>query len=377
MNPRPVASLPELKLLGSLSPSRFTAIEACVLKEACSGGKNSNLLPRYPKSFLGTIAHRMVELGAKGLLIGEQENPAVVWDKLVSEEEARIAQNSIESHLVPLKRSCTEYFLIRARAIRAASQLASSASLPRNTAGQSVGGLGYEIGVSSEDGFVKGRIDAVTIDDGALTISDYKTGAILLEDAGGTQIKPEYEAQLKLYAAVYNKTYGRWPDRLLLLNLQGKDFEVTFSREECDLLLARAKEIFEKTNDRIQFALQNGNTASLANPSPAVCRFCAFRPGCRSYCEARQTQPSAEWPHDVWGKVETRTVSSIGLWAACMSECSVPGEKAVIRRLSGGSRHPHFQAAQLGTAIAAFGLRKEGGSETYAESPTTVVYRLD
>ena len=377
MNPRPVTNLPSPKILGSISPSRFTAIEACILKEASSGGKNSNLLPRFPKGFLGTVAHKLVEMGAKGLLTDEQENPAVVWDKLVSEEETRIAQNTIEAHLVPLKRSCAEYFLIRARAIRAASQLASSTSLPKNAVSQSADGLGYEICVSSKDGFVKGRIDAVTIDDGALTISDYKTGAILLEDAGVTQIKPEYEAQLKLYAAVYHGTYGRWPDRLLLLNLQGKDFEVAFTREECDLLLARAKEMFEKTNILIQVALQNGNTGSLANPSPAVCRFCAFRPGCKSYCEARQTQPDAEWPHDVWGKIETKTVSSIGLWAACLSGCSVAGEKAVIRRLSGGSRHPHFQEASQGSAIAAFGLRKEGGSETYAESPTTVVYRLD
>lgn len=376
MNPRPVTALPTPKLLGSISPSRFTAIEACVLKEACSGGKNSNLLPRFPKGFLGTVAHKLVEMGAKGLLTGEQGSPAVVWEKLVTEEETRIAQNLIEAHLIPLKRSCAEYFLIRARAIRAASQLASSVSLPRNAASQPADGLGYEIGVSSEDGIVKGRIDAVTVVDGALTISDYKTGAILLEDAGVTQIKPEYEAQLKLYAAVYHRTYGRWPDRLLLLNLQGKDFEVTFSREECDLLLVRAKEMFERTNNRIQVALQHGNAASLANPSPAVCRFCAFRPGCKSYCEARQSQPDAGWPRDIWGRIETKTVSSIGLWAACLSECSVPGEKAVIRRLSGGSRHPQFQEAAQGSAVAAFGLRKEGGSETYAESPTTVVYRF-
>src|ERR1043166_3852144 len=339
MNPRPVTTLSLPKLLGSISPSRFTAIEACMLKEACGAGKNTNLLPRFPKGFLGTVAHKLVELGAKGLLAGEQSSPSIMWDKLVAEEETRIKQSPLDAHLVPLRRSCVEYFLIRARAIRAASQLASSTSLPKNAISQSVDGLGYEIGVSSGDGFVKGRIDAVTIHDGALTISDYKTGAILLEDSGVTQIKPEYEAQLKLYAAVYHETYGRWPDRLLLLNLQGKDFEVTFSREEFNLLLARAKEAFEKTNNRIQVALQNENTASLANPSPAVCRFCPLRPGCKPYCEARQTQPDAGWPHDVWGKIETKTVSSIGMWATCLIESSVPGEKAVIRRLSGGSRH--------------------------------------
>lgn len=139
----------------------------------------------------------------------------------------------------------------------------------------------------------------------------------------------------------------------------------------------KIKELAEQLQDsRIQAALQHGDTASLANPSPAACRFCALRPGCKSYCEARQARPDAEWPNDVWGKIETKTVSSIGLWAACLSDCSVPGEKAVIRRLSCGSRHSCFQKAALRTAIAAFGLRKEGGSETYAESPTTVVYSL-
>lgn len=377
MNPRPVTALPSPKLLGSISPSRFTAIEACILKEACSGGKNSNLLPRFPKGFLGTVAHKMVEMGAKGLLTGEQGNPELAWDKLVSEEEARIAQNPIEAHLVPLRRSCAEYFLIRARAIRAASQLAGSTILPRNAASKPADGLGYEICVSSEDGIVKGRIDAVTIDDGALTISDYKTGAILLEDAGVTQIKPEYEAQLKLYAAVYHKTYGRWPDRLLLLNLQGKDFEVMFNREECDLLLVRAKEVFAKTNSRIQVALQHETAASLANPSPTVCRFCTLRPGCQAYCEARLAQPEAEWPQDIWGGIETKTISSLGLWAVCLVDSSVPGQKAVIRRLTGGTRHLQLQNVGPGVKIAAYGLRKEGNSETYSESPTTVIYRLE
>jgi hypothetical protein len=377
MNPRPVASLPELKLLGSLSPSRFTAIEACILKEACGGGKNSNLLPRYPKSFLGTIAHKLVEMGARGMLAGNPGSTAAVWDKLVAEEEARMAQTTIESHLVPLKRSCVEYFLIRARAIRAASQLAESASLSGGSGSQPADGLGYEIGVSSRDGTVKGRIDAVTMNEGALVISDYKTGAILLEEGGDSQIKPEYEAQLRLYAAIYHETYGLWPDRLLLLNLQGRDFEIPFSRPECERLLVDARETFEKTNVKIQAALQHGDASLLASPSPKACRFCAFRPGCKAYCDVRQAQPDAEWPHDIWGRIETKSVSSLGLWAACLDDSSVPGQKAVIRRLSGGARHPQFQDAALGTAIAAFGLRKEGGSETYAESPTTVVYRLD
>jgi hypothetical protein len=377
MNPQPVATLPALKLLGSLSPSRFTSIEACVLKEACGSNKNSNLLPRYPKGFLGTIAHKLVEMGAKGALTGNQDEAAVVWDGLVAEEEARLAQNAIENHLVPLKRSCAEYFLIRARAIRATSQLAESVSLPRGLGAPSTKGLGYEIGVSSNDGTVKGRIDAVTINEGALTISDYKTGAILLEEGGVSQIKPEYEAQLKLYAAIYYETYGRWPDRLLLLNLQGKDFEIPFSRLECERLLTDAKETFEKTNGKIQVALQHGDASSLASPSPKTCRFCAFRPGCKAYCDARQAQPDAEWPHDVWGRIETKSASSLGLWAVCLGDSSVSGQKAVIRRLSSGTRHPQFQEADQGAAIAAFGLRKEGNSETYSESPTTVIYRLD
>jgi CRISPR/Cas system-associated exonuclease Cas4 (RecB family) len=374
MTPSPVASLPTPRLLGSLSPSRFTAIEACILKETCGG--NAKLLPRYPKGFLGTIAHRMVEMGAKGLLTGKQGDPAAMWDKLVAEAEIGIAQDSIEAHLAPLKRSCAEYGLIRARTIRAASQLAASGPLSGGAGSTAAEGLGYEIGVSSKDGAVKGRIDAVTVIEGVLTISDYKTGAVLLEEGGLTQIKPEYETQLKLYAAIYYETYGRWLDRLLLLNLQGSYFEIPFSRPECEHLLEIAKDTLQKTNDRIRMALQQKDALPLANPSPKTCRFCTLRPGCKAYCEARHAQLDAEWPHDLWGRIETKTVSSLGLWAACLNDSSAHGEKAVIRRLSGGTRHPQFQEAAPGVTIAAFGLRKEGCSETYTESPTTVVYRL-
>ena len=88
MNPRPVTALQSPKLLGSISPSRFTAIEACILKEACSGGKHSNLLPRFPKGFLGTVAHKMVEMGAKGLLTGEQGNPVSERSKPANRERS-------------------------------------------------------------------------------------------------------------------------------------------------------------------------------------------------------------------------------------------------------------------------------------------------
>ena len=315
-------------------------------------------------------------MGAKGLLTGKHGDPAAMWDKLVAEEEIGIAQNSIEAHLVPLKRSCAEYGLIRARTIRAASQLAASGPLSGGAGSPPAEGLGYEIGVSSKDGAVKGRIDAVTLTEGVLIISDYKTGAVLLEEGGLTQIKPEYETQLKLYAAIYYETYGRWPDRLLLLNLQGSYFEIPFSRLECEHLLEIAKDTLQKTNDRIRMALQQTDAFALANPSPKTCRFCTLRPGCKAYCEARHAQLDAEWPHDLWGRIETKTVSSLGLWAACLNDSSARGEKAVIRRLSGGTRHPQFQEAAPGVSIAAFGLRKEGCSETYTESPTTVVYRL-
>ena len=375
MNPQTVASLPKPKLLSSLSPSRFTAIEACVLKEAIGG--NANLLPRYPKGFLGSIAHKLVEMGAKGQLTGEQGATASVWDNLVAAQESRLAESAIESHLVPLKRSCVEYFLMRSRAIRAATRLADSTSLSVGRGGQPVEGLGYGVGVSSKDGAVKGRIDAVTAAGGVITISDYKTGAVLLEEGGVSQIKPEYEAQLKLYAAIYFETYGRWPDRLLLLNLQGRDFEINFNRAECGSLLEIAREMLKKTNNRIQAALQQEDASSLASPSPATCRFCALRPGCHAYCGARLAQPQTEWPHDVWGGIETKTVSSLGLCAVCLADSSVPGQKAVIRRLTGGVRHPQLQNAGQGAKIAAFGLRKEGNSETYSESPTTVIYRLD
>ncbi len=375
MNPQPVAPLPEPKLLGSLSPSRFTAIGACVLKEAIGG--NTHLLPRYPKGFLGSIAHKLVEMGAKGQFTGAQADPAAVWDGLVAGQESKLAESAIESHLVPLKRSCAEFFLIRSRAIRAATRLAESAALSAGRGSQPVAGLGYEVGVSSQDGKVKGRIDAVTAADGVITISDYKTGAILLEEGGVSQIKPEYEAQLKLYAAIYFETYGRWPDRLLLLNLQGRDFEINFTRSECMTLLATARETFNQTNHRIQTALQQADLSSLASPAPATCRFCALRPGCPAYCAARLAQPEAEWPQDVWGAIETKTVSSLGLWALCLADSSVPGQKAVIRRLTGETRYPQLQNAGPGTKIAAYGLRKEGNSETYSESPTTVIYRLD
>jgi len=372
MRPFVVIDLPKLNELSSISASRFGAFKECLLRESCSAGRYQPLLPVAPKSVLGTVAHKVLELAAHGHFSLNRRSADDLWDDFLQEKEAKLLVDPVHEHLVPLKKSCTEYFLVKARTTQTATRLAhdgpsgsSAESAPRS--------IGPEIRVQSRDGSVKGSIDAVVYNDGELTFIDYKTGEIYCEDGGVLVVKPEYAIQLKLYAVLYNETFAKWPARLFLIGMHGQKAEIGFEKAECLSLLESVKSALAEANERIRSAIAARNADSLANPCPSACKFCRLRPACTAYCRARYDSADSEWPSDIWGKIESLNTSSTGFVAVRLIDTTTEGGTAVVRRLS-KKRFVFFEQVQSGWRLAAYSLRKESSSHTYCETPMSGIF---
>jgi RecB family exonuclease len=364
---------PQISTLASVSPSRFVALQKCILKEAFAASRAKELLPKSPKAVLGTACHKLLELAAKKLVPANREHIAKEFDGLVSEAEKKLNNSPLDRHLIPLSKSCNEYFVIRQRTIKLALVLAERFAGYASKEG--IPGLGHEVDVRTPDGLLKGRIDCVEDSEGTLTIKDYKTGTVFEGEAESVTIKPEYVTQLKLYAAMYAEVYFKWPDKLMLMPMSGQLVEVEMTRDECQTLAHAAREALIAANEKIRPAITDENPSlALASPSPDYCRFCSYRPVCPAYRNARDLRQDESWPNDLWGELREISISPIGRMTVLIKSGDAEPRTHVLRRLAHDGRYPGLQDAAAGTHVAFFSLRKENAPDTFTEGPMTTFY---
>ena len=131
---------------------------------------------------------------------------------------------------------------------------------------------------------------------------------------------------MKLYAGLYHEVKGDWPVKLSLIGIDRQKYSISFSQEECAELLDKARKLIDETNELIEAGLK---PEDFANPSPAVCKYCSYRPACKKYWLSREC--SDKWPFDVIGQVKEKSVLGNGF---CRVSISNNGRESVIRGLS-------------------------------------------
>jgi hypothetical protein len=158
---------PDVKLLAFVSPSRFTALEGCALKEVWGANKAPPLLPSAPVGHLGSTIHQLLQEAGRGrFTIEDGASIDRRWQELIEGAQRTMHRSWLERHFVPLELSVSDYEvrLIQARN-RALEIVAAAPSAPaRGSTKPSSEGTpkyGFELPVSSPDGMVRGRIDAV------------------------------------------------------------------------------------------------------------------------------------------------------------------------------------------------------------------------
>ena len=299
-----------------LSPSRFGIASRCPLRfvldtsaPECDSALPSSSGARY----VGTVVHRLIEAARRGHAGNPPDRARLeeTWQaELRTAEQDAIANG--DACWVPLAQS--QRYSERSRLW--AMQLASDQRV-RSAGGASVtakASLCTETEVVSSDGSIRGFIDAVELDGGALVIQDFKSGAVL-DDSG--RPKEPYRQQMILYAGLYHDARGRWPDRLELIDRRGTVVPVPYQQADATSLLTEAQDLLV----RLRAAIRDGQTTSdgdIANlarvdvgSSNSPCWSCRHRPICHQHLGALRSAGLIRHgehrysPVDVIGRVES------------------------------------------------------------------------
>lgn len=371
-------SLPAfLKPLRIISPSAFSAMQECALKEVWRQNGKPPLLPTSPKARVGTVAHKLLAEAGRGHLEATAEAVNTRWHELLEEAGASISRSPLECHLSPLDLSVPDIEVLRIRATRKAIDIASeSESIPKqNRIPAALRSQGHEIPVRSSDDLVRGTIDVATREDGTgVIIQDYKSGSIVEpDDSNGIQLKEAYQTQLKMYAGLYADTFGEWPASLELVSLTGETQSVYFTKNDCSNLIDEAKTTLHRVNEQIGNHSSESLPSILANPTPQACAFCHYRPACGPYRFAAAKSDNDRWPLDVIGTVES--IKQLGN-SKIMLELRAGASCVKIPGLSPAKRHPALSYLQQGDIAGAFSLRRLRPTSPYSESQLTTVHKL-
>lgn len=377
MNPGLLPAWPTLLPLKRVSPSRFCALRRCRLRELWSNCWKPALLPVPAVARLGTVVHSLLENARQGWSPGSTSKEMEArWDTSLRDVEQVMAANWIERPLVPLRDSVPDFEVRRLRALQRASE-EFTASPP--AAGPRRPGLGSEVWVQSADSTVGGYVDEALIGHHGLTLRDFKTGMIH-DPAEPAFLNPDYGIQLKLYAALYQATYGQWPNRLEVVPLSGEAAEVPFAPDECLVLLRQAECALQELNAEIRTVeVAKGSLdqlVSFAAPDPDTCRFCQYRPACPAYRVARVNRHQERWPADVMGElVELRALGN-GRLAMLVADDS-HDQPVNIRGLDPDpDRHPallHLASGRY-SGVSVSNVRARVGFSSCVEVTATTIY---
>jgi len=368
---KPLFKIPKIEPLRSLSPSRYTRLCACPLREILAAGMFPPLLPSSPKAVLGIIAHKLLEEATKGMFSDPQQ-ANMRFDSLVAEWDERLGQTSLQRHFVPLNQTCVDFHVFRLRVTKAAKRIISSSFGHIKTEKQHK----VELELSSIDGTLHGRIDDVQEINGQLILRDHKSGLLFEDDESGSlQIRHEYVVQMHLYAALYAEQYHKWPDKLVLVALNGEETHIPFTPEECARLRVETSKTLQRVNEDIRRVLAGSAEISiLADSKPDICHFCQYRPACPAYFAQRNGNTEAAWPNDICGQLISLTAAGSGMRHLTLD---VGGVVIAVRRLSDVIRHPALDCIKVGAIVSGFNLRKNIGTNLFAEGPLTMFYSKD
>ncbi|MBD1929828.1 PD-(D/E)XK nuclease family protein [Trichocoleus sp. FACHB-90] len=369
--------------LKRISPSRFVSLGECALREVWTANRQPLLLPASPVAKLGTAIHKLLELAGKGQLgEGTAQEVESVWTLLVEQVEREMQASWLEKSLVPLKKAIPDYEVRKIRACRRAEEIAQAASTFHGSA-ENGSTDRFELWVQSNDGLIGGSIDHVRETEEGLILRDYKSGYVMHKDelTGELKVKQGYQVQLKLYAALYETTFGQWPVRLEIIPLQGENITISFNPSECTELLNKVVASLYQVNRKIaeisQFDSTVANIDLLALPTPNNCRFCSFRPACKAYQQIRNISDSCGWPRDVWGSVIKIQNLGNGKLNLNLELSNYPNKSINIRGLDPNpARHPALQIIQTGDQVALYNLLGNGSTGAFLEKFSTVVYRF-
>jgi len=315
------------------------------------------LLPISPNAYFGTVMHKVLERLNKIGTMDESLFNSVFSDEISAMEE-NLKKEGYE-FFVPLQKTVQNFGMRKILLKRHLKSEVDSSNPPSDCKPQS------EQWISTKDDLVGGYIDLILESTTYTELIDLKTGAItrdLLDDSGElfTEIKPEYSDQLKLYAYCYFESRGRYPDKLTIVDLEKKRFDVSFTHEECVILYNEAKTLLKAINEAIK------NQIFTPLISEENCKYCLYRPACLYYNSYIENNTPF---NDVIGNLETVIKHQNGnISISIKNNCGV-------YTVTGIETEEYSELLlRQGNKIGIYNLSKEAKEMVYSSRKTTVIY---
>jgi RecB family exonuclease len=341
----------EIREVGSISPSQFTAIERCPYQAVLMAGGIRNLLCPNPASIIGTVIHKLIDEKSRGGL----EQASLFdsqWDHLVREQEDILKDLGYVS-MIPLKYSLRDFALRKTAAKRMIVKVSTNAYRSRLTGAS-------EMWLSDPDLGIRGRIDLVVGTEDGVRLIDYKTGSVL-DDRG--RVKSEYRDQMLLYGYLYYRTQGTYPKELYVVDITGSRIPIAFTPVECLEVAQRALRIIRDVNEHVSTT----TALTLARPEKMVCRRCSYRPSCQAHWAEGQGESITGC--DVKGTLVSTETFQNGTKRWRLEHA---GGSYTIERVTDDS--PDSISPSTNRRISAFDLAGYSDSSRYTITGRTTVY---
>lgn len=345
---------PPSRAIRHLTPSLLEPLATCRMRVSFMQSGNFGA-PRSPAIRLGDACHHVMDyLVSTRCLLGDQWDVDLQrkWREEIDRERA--VQTSDDQVRWGQPEAWPNYELKRARLrnlARSVRQL--MLDLP------SEAHLLTEHELSGRGGLLVGRADLVVRSAECHIIVDYKSGSVV--DAVTLAMIPAYENQLRIYAALEREESGEWPQKAVLMPLNGPPIELVINPIQCDALADEAVARLDAYN----LAVPGPQPAT---PSPDACRRCAAS----CHCPEFWTAYGPAWTTDLIalrGEVADVSLTSLGgITIRVQVEVGAGGPVAEVHRLREAD-HPGVSALRIGDTFSAVGLHDGvDGSALYLPS---------
>lgn len=208
--------------------------------------------------------------------------------------------------------------------------------------------------LTGRGGLLAGRVDLLVRSASSHMVVDYKSGSVV--DAVTQAMIPAYENQLRIYAALEREASGEWPDRAVLMPLNGPAIDVAVNPIQCDAVADEAVALLHAYNAAVP-------GPQPATPSPDSCRRCSASCQCPEFWAAYGPNWAAELIA-LRGKILEVLVTPLGgTTVRVQVGAGARGPVAEVRRLREADQ-PGVSALGIGDAFCAVGLQASADEST-------------
>jgi len=213
--------------------------------------------------------------------------------------------------------------------------------------------------LTGRGGLLAGRADLLVRSASCHIVVDYKSGSVV--DAVTQAMIPAYENQLRIYAALEREESGEWPEKAVLMPLNGPPIELAIDPVECDAIADEAVALLHAYNVAVP-------SPQPATPSPDSCRRCAASCHCPAFWAAYRPDWAPELIALRGQIVRLSTTPLGGVAVRVQVELGAGGPVADVHRLREAD-HPGVSTLGLGDPFCAVGLQDGiDGSALYLPS---------